>query len=234
VPKKRKSAPKVETDEVRESPPGNEAAEAAEADAAADGDTAPVDVGESPQPEGEDKTADVEEPAARHLSRERLLSMMASKNEVNARLTKEKEQLEAQIGELTDRWMRGVAEFENYRRRTRKEWELLKQQTRAEVIVEILSIVDDFERAFTSVEEGESSGYVEGFRLIYNNLVQTLNRLGVTELDALEQPFDPNFHMAVGQVERDDLDSGVVAEVVQKGYLLDDVVIRPANVLVAK
>jgi len=172
--------------------------------------------------------------ARKKISRSEVLDMMASKNEINARLVKENREKEAKLKELNDKWLRSAAEFENYRKRTRKEWELLKQQSRAEVILEILAIVDDFERAFSAAEEAQSGSFIEGFRLIYNNLTQALERMGVRALDALHRPFDPNFHMAVGQIDRDDLDGGVVAEVVQKGYLLDDVVIRPASVLVAK
>lgn len=175
-----------------------------------------------------------EKGARRKLKRSEVLSRMAAKNQRIDELMKENRRLEEGLRETRDQLLRTAAEFENYRRRTSKEWELLQQQTKAEVILEILSIVDDFERAFAAAEGEESSGFVEGFRLIYNNLTQTLERIGVSELDALHQPFDPNYHMAVGQIERDDLDGGVVAEVLQKGYLLNDSVVRPANVIVAK
>jgi molecular chaperone GrpE len=180
------------------------------------------------------ESADEEDSALRQMSRSDFLGMMAAKNEVNAELTRKNSELEAELKKANDKWLRTAAEFENYRKRTRKEWELLKQQSRAEVILEILAIVDDFERAFAAVEDSETTGFVEGFQLIYNNLIQALERMGVQELAALHQPFDPNYHMAVGQIERDDLDVGVVAEVVQKGYTMGDIVIRPANVLVAK
>jgi molecular chaperone GrpE len=210
------------------------------ADAPAPADTEAAEAPETPEAtESEEfsspeKTVEPRSSSKQKVSRKDLFERMAEKNELAADLAKKIDDLEAKLKETNDKWLRTAADFENYRKRTRKEWELLKHQSKAEVVLEILGILDDFERAFSAAEESESSGLVEGFRLIYGNLTQTLERLGVKELDALHQPFDPNFHMAVGQAENDDLDSGVVAEVVQKGYLLNDTVIRPANVLVAK
>lgn len=140
--------------------------------------------------------------------------------------------LEAQASQLKDKWLRALAEFENYRKRSRKEWELLKQQTKADVVIEMLHVLDDFERAFAVVEgEGE---LVQGFRMIYEKLLLTLTKLGVREIEALDAPFDPNYHMAVAQREEAGKDSGVVVEVAEKGYLLDDSLLRPAKVIVAK
>src|SRR5688572_17806087 len=89
-------------------------------------------------------------------------------------LTAEKSALEGQLKEFKDKWLRSAAEFENYRKRTAKEWELLKQQSRTEVILEVLNSLDDFERAFAVVEPGDESDFVKGIRLIYNNLARNL------------------------------------------------------------
>lgn len=146
----------------------------------------------------------------------------------------EKSALEGQVREFKDKWLRSAAEFENYRKRTAKEWELLKQQSRTEVILEVLNSLDDFERAFAVVEPGDESDFVRGFRLIYNNLLTALQKMGVSEIDALHQPFDPMRHMAIGQTETTEAPSGHVATVVTKGYMLNGSVIRPAHVIVAK
>jgi molecular chaperone GrpE len=146
----------------------------------------------------------------------------------------EKEAIEAQARDFKDRWMRSAAEFENYRKRTAREWELLKQQSRTEVILEVLNSLDDFERAFAVVGEGAESEFVKGIRLIYNNLLQVLQKLGVGEIDALHQPFDPMNHMAIGQIDATGVASGHVAQVIAKGYTLNGSVIRPAHVIVAK
>ncbi len=166
-------------------------------------------------------------------SKDEVLNRLLEKNEIIVKLNKANVEKDKEIKELNDKWLRSVAEFENYRKRSRKEWELLKQQSKTEVILEILNVVDDFERAF-SVAGDEDDEFQQGIRLIYNNFLQVLEKFGVTEAESLHQPFDPVYHMAVGQIESQDVDSGCVAEVVQKGYLLDETVIRPAKVIVAK
>ena len=149
-------------------------------------------------------------------------------------LVAEKSALEGQVRESKDKWLRTAAEFENYRKRTAKEWELLKQQSRTEVILEVLNSLDDFERAFAVVEPGDESDVVKGIRLIYNNLLTALQKMGVSEVDTLHQPFDPMRHMAIGQIETTEVPSGHVAKVITKGYMLNGSVIRPAHVIVAK
>lgn len=182
------------------------------------------------------------------ISKKQILDRFAEKNSAITRLqkektaaekerdslTEEKAALEGQAREFKDKWLRSVAEFENYRKRTAREWELLKQQSRTEVILEILNSLDDFERAFAVVEPGDESDFVKGIRLIHSNLVRVLQKLGVAEVDALHQPFDPNRHMAIGQIETTEAPSGHVAQVITKGYILNGTVIRPAHVIVAK
>jgi molecular chaperone GrpE len=189
------------------------------------------------------------------FSRSQILDRFAAKNSAIGKLQKEKStlekeraglaaeretwsaeksSLEGQAREFKDKWLRSAAEFENYRKRTTKEWELLKQQSRTEVILEVLNSLDDFERAFAVVEPGKENEFVKGVRLIYNNLLQVLSKMGVMEVDALHQPFDPVRHMAIGQIETGETASGNVAQVVTKGYSYNGSVIRPAHVIVAK
>jgi molecular chaperone GrpE len=186
------------------------------------------------------------------FSRKQILDRFAEKNSALGKLQKEKSilekaiaaerdawsaeksALEGQAKEFKDKWLRSAAEFENYRKRTAKEWELLKQQSRTEVILDVLNSLDDFERAFAVVEPGNENEFVRGVRLIYNNLLQVLQKMGVAEVDALHQPFDPTRHMAIGQIETDATTSGHVAQVVTKGYIFNGSVIRPAHVIVAK
>jgi len=182
------------------------------------------------------------------FSRRDVLDKFQEKNTAIVRLTKEKNALEKQLAALPaekaaleaqakdfkDRWLRTAAEFENYRKRSAKEWELLKQQSKTEVILEVLSSLDDFERAFATLEAADESEFVRGIRLIYNNLLTSLQKLGVSEIDALGLPFDPNRHMAIGQIETGEVASGHVAQVAEKGYSLNGTVIRPARVVVAK
>ena len=169
----------------------------------------------------------------RQLSHHEVLSRLLEKNEVILQLTKSVSVLRAKVKAIEDKRLRTLAEFENYRKRTRKEWELLKQQTTAEVILEILEVVDDFERAFAMVGN-RSDDFVQGIRLIYNNMMSALVKFGVSKMEALHARFDPTFHMAVANLDSKDVESNHVVEVIQDGYLLGDTVIRPAKVVIAK
>jgi len=183
--------------------------------------------------EPEESAAKEQAAPVHKLSKQEVLRRLLEKNEILMKLNKDNVLKDRQIREVNEKWIRSVAEFENYRKRTRKEWELLKTQAKGEIILEMLNVADDFERAFTVVED-DSDEFVQGIRLIYNNLLQSLDRFGVTEVKALHEPFDPIYHMAVGQLESEKVETGQVAEVVQKGYRLDETVIRPARVIVAK
>lgn len=194
----------------------------------------------APAPE-EDENEETPARSRSRFSRREILDRFQKKNTAIAELAREKvaleksrAELEAQVSDYKDRWLRAAAEFENYRKRSTKEWELLKQQSRTEVVLEVLSSLDDFERAFAVVEDEDESEFVRGIRLIYNNLLAALQKLGVAEIDAHHQPFDPARHMAVGQIETTEAESGQVAQVVARGYSMDGVVIRPARVIVAK
>jgi len=150
-----------------------------------------------------------------------------------ARLTGESDNLRAEIKDLKDKWLRSVAEFDNYRKRTRKEWDLLQQRTKADLILNVLSVADDFERAFSVVGDRDDD-FIRGIRLIYNKFAATLEEVGVRKIEALGTAFDPTYHMAVAQIEREGAESDTVVEVVEEGYSLGDIVIRPAKVVIAK
>lgn len=173
------------------------------------------------------------EPSPHRLTKREVIDRLLEKNQMLFELKKKNSEMELELKGLKDKWLRSMAEFENYRKRSRKEWELLKRQTKAEVILEILSVVDDFERALSVIGEKEDE-FVQGIRMIYQNLMLTLERFGVTGFEALNRPFDPAFHMAVGQIESKDKESSHVVEVIQKGYFLGDTVLRPAKVIIAK
>jgi molecular chaperone GrpE len=198
----------------------------------ADETAEPEDVGPHKKHEGSKPKRKHGKP--KRVDAKEALNRLMEKNQIISKLDKALTEKDKQLKDLNDKWLRSVAEFENYRKRSRKEWELLKQQSKTEVILEILNIVDDFERAFSVAEDANSEEFVRGIRLIYNNLTRVLEKFGVEEINAYHAPFDPNFHMAISQVETDDVETGIVAEVIQKGYQLDESVIRPAKVIVAK
>jgi molecular chaperone GrpE len=172
-------------------------------------------------------------PGRKRPTDQEVLQRLLEKNEVILQLSKKNVETEAKLKAMADKRVQLTAEYENYRKRTRKEWDLLQDRTRAEVIVEILNVVDDFERAMAAFADQDDE-FVQGVRLIYNNLLATLEKFGVRKLIALGEPFDPNYHMAVASIDSEDVESNHVVEIIQEGYLMDGDIIRPANVVIAK
>ncbi len=136
-----------------------------------------------------------------------------------------------------EKWLRAMAELENFRRRSRREIENSINFANASLLREFLDILDNFERAHGVVKEGDESAneaYIEGMRLIYQRFVEVLRQNGLERISATGEEFDPNLHEAVSQIETDEVQSGRIAHVVQEGYRLKDMVLRPARVVVAK
>ena len=134
-----------------------------------------------------------------------------------------------------DRYLRAAAEFANARRRAEMRADSEVRSSRERLLSNVLPVVDDFDRAFQSVPDtARESTWVEGFALIQRKLQNTLQREGVTPIEAKGQPFDATRHQAVMVEMADDVPSGTVLEVLQQGYMLDDRVLRPAMVKVAQ
>ena len=141
------------------------------------------------------------------------------------------------IAELEEKLLRNQAELINFKRRKEEEVSKLLEYSNLELIREILPILDNFERAIKMDDDDltdEVSRFLEGFKMIYSEFRRILNDFGVTEIEALDQLFDPTYHEAVMTDENKDKESGIVLEVLQKGYKLKDRVIRPAMVKVNK
>jgi len=146
---------------------------------------------------------------------------------------KKEEAFKAQIGELQDKVMRQMAEFENFRKRTEKEKTAMYETGAKSVIEKILPVVDNFERGLAMVpEESKEEPFVDGMNKIYRQLMTELENLGVKPIDAVGQEFNPDLHNAVMQVENDELESGTVAQELQKGYMYRDSVVRHSMVAV--
>jgi molecular chaperone GrpE len=146
-----------------------------------------------------------------------------------------KNDLEAERGKAEnylDQWKRTQADFDNYRRRTEQEKGDLSQNTTCFVLANILPVMDDLDRALAAVPE-ESAGlpWIDGIRLIYKKFHSILESMGVEEVCALGEPFDPALHEAVAHMEGDE---GKVINEVQKGYKLRDKLVRPSQVVVGK
>lgn len=139
--------------------------------------------------------------------------------------------LKEENAELNDRLVRKIAEFDNYKKRTLKEKDELAVYAKGLCVKELLSVTDNFERGLEAPCQDES--YKKGMEMIFNQFTQTLAKLDVTEIDALNKPFDPELHNAINQVEDPAFEDNTVCEVLQKGYMLGEKVIRHAMVVVA-
>lgn len=147
---------------------------------------------------------------------------------------KKKDPKDAQIEELTDRLKRSMAEFDNFRKRTEKEKSAMYSSGAKDIIEKILPVVDNFERGLTSIPEDQKGSAVsEGMEMIYRQLMKTLEEVGVTAIESVGQPFDPNYHNAVMHIDDENLGENVVAMEMLKGYLYKDTVIRHSMVQVA-
>lgn len=147
---------------------------------------------------------------------------------------KKLEALETQKKELEDRVMRQMAEFENYRKRTEKEKAQMFEMGAKSVIEKMLPVVDNFERGLASIAEEQRGPVYEGMNMIYKQLMDELDKLGVKPIEALGQEFNPDFHNAVMQVESEEFGEGIVAQELQKGYTYRDTVVRHSMVAVAQ
>lgn len=155
----------------------------------------------------------------------------ASKKQKADDLIKEKDQ---QIGELTDKYQRLMAEFENVRKRTAKEFVQRYDMGAMGVLEKLLPVVDNFERGLQAVaEEEKDSPFVQGIEQIYEQLMGTLDELGVKAMDAEGKEFDANLHNAVMHVEDEEAGENVVVEELQKGYMYKESVLRHSMVKVA-
>ncbi|TDX51075.1 nucleotide exchange factor GrpE [Orenia marismortui] len=152
-------------------------------------------------------------------------------SELEAELAKEKEEKEKYI----DRLQRLQAEFSNYRKRVTKEKEMLATQAKKDFILELLPVIDNFERALESSETSEdTASLLEGVEMIYRQIKNLLTKNGVEEIVTVGEEFDPNFHNAVMKEASEEYESGIIIEELQKGYSFNNIAIRPAMVKVAE
>ena len=150
-----------------------------------------------------------------------------------AKADKKNEAMQAKIDELEDRVKRQMAEFENFRKRTDKEKAMMFETGAKSVIEKILPVVDNFERGLATIpEDDENSAFANGMKMIYKQMMDELEKLGVKPIEAVGQEFDPNFHNAVMQMESEEYESGVVAQEMLKGYMYHDTVVRHSMVAV--
>jgi len=142
-------------------------------------------------------------------------------------------ELKRQRDDYYDRLLRKTAEFDNYRKRTDRERVQLADAAAADLLQELLPLVDDLERALKA-EGAEAASIRKGVELIHKQLLETLRKRGVKPIDALGTDFDPHFHMAVAHEPAEGRREGEVIEEFRRGYMLGDRLLRPAMVKVAK
>jgi len=155
------------------------------------------------------------------------------KNEIDE-LKDRLQALKTDCDEITNKYFRISADFQNYKKRIEKEKSDIYNFANEKLIVELIPIVDNLERALnSSKDEGQGELILKGVEMIYQQFLEILKKNGVAEISSDEKTFDPNYHHAVMQVEDTNYESNMVIEVLQKGYMLKEKVIRPSMVKVS-
>lgn len=152
-----------------------------------------------------------------------------------AELEKKISELEEEVAKQKNAYFKAYADTENLRKRLQSEAETTRKYHIQSFALEVLPVLDSMERALAVQSDDENiKNYVKGFEMIHDQLVAVLEKEGVKEIDALNQPFDHNVHQALMQEPVEGVESGIVVEVLQKGYMLKDRVLRAALVKVSE
>ncbi len=147
------------------------------------------------------------------------------------------ERIQAEADTNRDKWLRSMAELDNFRKRSRQHLESSLNLARADVLKQVLEVLDNFERAMEAWDQAEDSpdeNFVKGVRLIQDQLLRVLRENRVEKIESIGAAFDPNLHEAVSQIETDEVQSQHVARVIKEGYRFHETVLRPAMVVVAR
>lgn len=189
---------------------------------------------EEKETETVDETSDTVNSAEETPEQEETIE--TEKTEDNEKVSEEDQLLamKEQVEESENKYLKLYAEFENFKRRNRQEAELNSKYKDQKFAEHLLPVIDNLERALAI--EGTDESFIalnKGVEMVYRNLVETLEKHDIKAIDALDQPFDPNFHQAV-MTEASDAESDIVIEEFQKGYILKDRVIRPTMVKVSE
>jgi molecular chaperone GrpE len=161
-----------------------------------------------------------EETAVDERSREELLAEVA--------------RLSAEVEDYKARYLRAQADFDNFRRRSRQEKDEFAAYANVKIIEELLPVLDTFEMALKTSEQSDVKTLLTGVEMVYRQLLTALEKHGLTPIDAVGKPFDPNLHEGIMQVESDEHPSNTVVQELRKGYKVKDKVVRPTMVQVSK
>jgi len=144
-------------------------------------------------------------------------------------------QLKAELTETRDKYLRTAADFDNYRKRARRDVDDAEKRGKEGLLRDLLPVFDNLERAASSAAQAaEAKGIADGVRMVLKQFQDTLERAGIKRVVAVGSPFDPNLHEAIQQIETNDQPPGTVIAEVQAGYQLGDRLVRAAMVVVAK
>ena len=191
--------------------------------------------GQKPDAEGtEEDTVDEQDQSSEETSEGSDQSDAKSeKKEKKKKSNKKKDPRDEKIEELNDKLLRNLAEFENFRNRSEKEKEARFDMGAKSVIEKILPVVDNLERGFDGLsDEEKETPFVKGIEAVYKQIQTAFEEMGVTPIESVGQPFDPNIHNAVMHDEDDSDQENIVVEEFQKGYLYKDSVVRHSMVKV--
>lgn len=156
------------------------------------------------------------------------------KDDSENQLSEKIKELESTINQWQDKYLRKVAEFENYKRRSENDQLNLIKYAAESFIIKLLDVIDDFERSLSHIKDAKDASTIEeGIRLVYNKLMKSLEEQGIKKIDAVGQPFDVHLHEAVMQMQNDSVPAHTVLEEVQSGYIYKDRVIRHSKVIVS-
>ena len=220
-----KTAAEEETEEVLEEPA--EEAEASE----------PEDIQEEAgeeTPEAEPEEADEEESSEETEESKEEPQEEPEDSKKPRKFGRKKDKRDEQIEELQDKVKRQMAEFDNFRKRSEKEKAAMYSMGARDVLEKMLEVLDNFERGFDAVEEDDQDdAFVQGMQMVYKQMLEALEKLGVKPIEAVGQPFDPNYHNAVMHEDNEEAGENEVVAEFQKGYMYHDDVIRHSMVKVA-
>jgi len=174
---------------------------------------------------------------SKNKKNEEIVEEVKSNEELESSIEQEvkEDDYNQKIKELEDKLLRVQAETQNYKRRRDEEVDRMIKYANEHLIEELLPVIDNFERAIGLDDQNlsdELSKFLEGFKMIYGSFINILNGLELKEIEALDQPFDPVYHQAVLTDKDDNKEDGIILEVLQKGYMLKDRVIRASMVKV--
>lgn len=150
----------------------------------------------------------------------------------NETVNEEDNKLQAEYDALNDRYMRTLAEYDNFRKRSQKDIESRVSYTKVDMLSKILPVIDNFERAAFNAD-ADFDGYKKGIEMTVKQLLELLSSMGVEEFGKVGETFDPNFHNGVMHIDDEAYGENEIVDVFMKGYKIGDKVIRPATVKVA-